>query len=70
MTITEYAANTARTLMAAEIAMAAVNCGGPNVTRVQAEELLDDYFALVEQAIPWIENNPLDGRPDLSRPRG
>ena len=58
MTITEYAVTTARTLMAAEIAMAAVNSGDPNVTRAQAEELLDDYFALVEQAIPWIENIP------------
>jgi len=25
--------------------------------------LLGDYFARVEQAIPWSENNPLDGRP-------
>jgi len=24
---------------------------------------IDDYFARVEQAIPWTENNPLDGRP-------
>jgi hypothetical protein len=63
MTITEYAATTARALMAAEIAMATFNCGNPNVTRAQAEELLDDYFARVEQAIPWTENNPLDDRP-------
>jgi hypothetical protein len=63
MTIIEYAANTARALMAAEIAMAAVNCGAANVTRAQAEKLLADYFARVEQAIPWTENNPLDGRP-------
>jgi hypothetical protein len=34
-----------------------------NVTRAQAEKLLADYFARVEQAIPWTENNPLDGRP-------
>ena len=53
MTITEYAATTARALMAAEIAMASVNCGATNVTRAQAKKLLDDYFARVEQAIPW-----------------
>jgi hypothetical protein len=62
MTITEYAATTARTFMAAEIAMASVNCGAANVTRAQAEKLLDDYFARVEQVIPWTENNPLDRR--------
>ena len=62
MTITEYAATTARALMAAEIAMASVNCGATNVTCSQAKELLDDYFARVEQAIPWIANNPLDRR--------
>ena len=39
--------------MAAEIAMASVNCGATNVTCAQAKELLDDYFARVEQAIPW-----------------
>jgi hypothetical protein len=62
MTITEYAATTARALMAAEIAMASVNCGAANVTRAHAEELLGDYFARVEQAIPRTENNPLDHR--------
>jgi hypothetical protein len=62
MTITEYAATTARAFMAAEIAMALVNCGDVNVTRAQAEKLLGDYFACVEQAIPWTENNPLDRR--------
>jgi hypothetical protein len=62
MTITEYAATTARALMAAEIAMASVNCGATNVTRAQAKKLLDDYFARVEQAIPWTANNPLDRR--------
>jgi hypothetical protein len=55
---TEYAATTARVFMAAEIAMASVNCGTSNVTRAQAEKLLNDYFALVEQAIPWTENDP------------
>ena len=33
MTITEYAATTARAFMTAEIAMALVNCGDANVTR-------------------------------------
>jgi hypothetical protein len=61
MTIIEYTATTARAFMAAEIAMAAVNCGAAKVTRAQAEKLLDDYFAHVERAIPWTENNPLDG---------
>ena len=60
MTTTEYAANTARAFLAAEIAMASVNCGRTNVTRAQAEKLLDDYFARIEQAIPWTEINPLD----------
>jgi hypothetical protein len=62
MTTTEYAANTARAFLAAEIAMASVNCGRANVTRAQAEKLLDDYFARVEQAIPWTGINPLDRR--------
>jgi hypothetical protein len=62
MTITEYAATTARAFMAAEIVMASVNCGAANVTRAQAEKLLGNYFALVEQAIPWTENNRLDRR--------
>ena len=62
MTITEYAATTARALMAAEIAMASVNCGATNVTRAQAKKLLDDYFARVELAIRWTDNNCLDRR--------
>jgi hypothetical protein len=62
MTVTEYVATTARAFMAAEIAMAAVNCGAANVTRAEAEQLLDDYFARVEQVIPWTENNALDRR--------
>ena len=62
MTTTEHAANTARAFLAAEIAMASVNCGAANVTRAQAEKLLDDYFARVEQAIPSTEVNPLDRR--------
>src|SRR6516164_6128448 len=62
MTSTQYAANMARTFMAAELAMASVNYGAPIVTRAQAESLLDEYFALVEQAIPLTEDNPLDRR--------
>jgi hypothetical protein len=62
MTTTEHAANTARAFLVAEIAMASVNCKAPAVTRTQAEELLDLYFGLVERAVPWTENNPLDRR--------
>ena len=62
MTITEYAATMARAFMAAEIAMASVNCGAANVTRAQAEKLLANYFAHVEQAIPWTEINYSDRR--------
>ena len=61
MTITEYA-TIARVFMAAEIAMASVNCGAANFTRAQAEKPLGNYFALVEQAIPWTETNHLDRR--------
>jgi hypothetical protein len=62
MTIAEYVATTARAFVVAEIAMASVNCRAANVTRTQAEKLLEDYFARVEQAISWTENNPLDRR--------
>ena len=48
--------------LTAEIAMAAANSEAPIVTRTQAEKLLDLYFGLVEQAVPWTENNPLDRR--------
>ena len=58
----EYAATTVRALMAAEAAMASVNCEAANVTRAEAEKLLDDYFTRVEHAIPWTEINPLDRR--------
>ena len=37
-------------------------CGSSIDARARAEKLLDDYFALVEQAVPWIEHNPLDRR--------
>jgi hypothetical protein len=64
MTITEYeyAATTVRALIAAEIAMVSVNRGAANITRAQAEKLLDDYFARVEQTILWTEINALDHR--------
>jgi hypothetical protein len=62
MTSTHYAANMARAFMAAELAMASVNCGAPIATRAQAETLLDEYFALVEHAVPLTEDNPLDRR--------
>ena len=62
MTSTQFAANMARTFMAAELAMASVNCGAPIVTRAEAEKLLDEYFALLEQAVPLTADNPLDRR--------
>jgi len=62
MTSTQYAANMARSFMAAEFAMASVNYGAPTATRAKAEKLLDEYFALVEQAVPLTEDNPLDRR--------
>ena len=62
MTINGYVAKIARAFMAAEIAMASANCGASGVTRAQAEKLLGDYFARVEQVIPRTENNPLDRR--------
>jgi hypothetical protein len=48
--------------MTAETAMAAVNCRAANVSRAQAEKLLDVYFSCVEEAIIWNEINPLDRR--------
>jgi hypothetical protein len=62
MTSIQYTTNMARALMAAEIVMASVNCGGPIAARAQAEKVLDDYFALVEQAVAWADHNPLDRR--------
>ena len=64
MTFTRYTtrANMARVLMGAEMVMAAVNRGASIDARARAEKLLDDYFALVEQAVSWIEHNPLDRR--------
>jgi hypothetical protein len=62
MSSTQYATNMARAFMAAEMVMAAANCGVSTDARARAEKLLDDYFALVEQAVPSIELNPLDRR--------
>ena len=62
MAFTQYAANMARAFMVVELAMASVNCGAPIATRAQAEKLLDEYFALVEQAVLLTEENPLDRR--------
>ena len=66
MITADYAANTARAFLTAEIAMASANSEAPIVTRTQAEQLLDLYFGLVEQAVPWTENNPLTAGPDSS----
>ena len=62
MISTQSVANMARVFMAVEVAMASVNCGAPVATRAHAEKLLDEYFALVEQAVPLTEDNPLDRR--------
>ena len=62
MTSTQYATNMARAFMAAEMVMAAVNCGASIDARARAERVLDDYFSLVEQAVTWTEYNPLDRR--------
>jgi hypothetical protein len=62
MTFTQYNTNMARAFMGAEMVMAAVNCGASIDARARAEKLLDDYFALVDQAVPWTEHNPLDRR--------
>jgi hypothetical protein len=62
MTSTRYATKMARALMAAEMVMAVVNSGGSIAARTQAEKLLDDYFALVEQGVSWTQHNPLDRR--------
>lgn len=44
MTSTQYATNMARAFMAAEVVMAAANCGGSIDARARAEKLLDDFF--------------------------
>ena len=62
MISTQCSREMASALMATEMLMALANCGGSIAARARAEKLLDDYFALVEQAIPWTEHNPLDRR--------
>ena len=62
MTSTQYVTNMARAFMAAEMVMAAVNRETTMAARARAEKVLDDYFALVEQAVSWTEHNPLDRR--------
>ena len=62
MTSTQSVANMARAFMAVELAMASVNCGAPIATRALAEKLLDEYFSLLEQAVPLTADNPLDRR--------
>jgi hypothetical protein len=62
MTSTQYITNMARTFVSAELFMAAANSGGSVAARMQAETLLDDYFALVEEVVPRTEHNPLDCR--------
>jgi hypothetical protein len=52
----------ARAFMAAEMVMAAANYGTSMASRVRAERVLEDYFALLEQAVPCTEDNPLDRR--------
>jgi hypothetical protein len=42
--------------------MAAANCGGSIAARARAEKVLEDFFALLEQAVPCTEDNPLDRR--------
>ena len=51
-----------RGTMAAEMVMVAANCGGSIAARVRAEKVLEDFFALLEQAVPCAEDNPLDRR--------
>jgi hypothetical protein len=62
MAFTRYAANLARAFMAVELAMGSANRGTPIATRAQAEKLLDEYFALIEQAVPLTGDTPLDRR--------
>ena len=62
MISTQDITNMARAYVAAELVMAAVNCGASMAPRAQAEKVLDDYFTLVERAVSWTEQNPLDRR--------
>ena len=62
MSSTQDITNMARAFVAAELVMAAVNYGDSMATRALAEKVLDDYFTLVERAVSWTEQNPLDRR--------
>ena len=62
MITADYAANTARAFLTAEIAMASANSEAAIVTRARAQKMLDDYFACIDHAVPWTGNNPLDRR--------
>jgi hypothetical protein len=62
MSSTQDITNMARAFVAAELVMAAVNYGASMTTRARAEKVLDDYFTLVERAVSWTEQNPLDRR--------
>jgi hypothetical protein len=62
MISTQDITNMARAFVAAELVMGAVNYGASMAARAQAEKALDDYFALVERAVSWTEQNPLDRR--------
>jgi hypothetical protein len=62
MISTRCVTDMARAFMAAEMFMAVANCGGSIAARTRAQKLLDGYFALVDQAVPRTEHNPLDRR--------
>ena len=62
MTSTQYVTKLEHAFMYAKVVMAVVNRGATRAARARAEKVLDDYFALVEQAISWTEHNPLDRR--------
>ena len=62
MLSSQHITNMVRAFVAAEIVMASVNYGASMAARARAERLLDDYFSLVERAVFWTEQNPLDRR--------
>jgi hypothetical protein len=62
MTSTQYVTKLARAFMYAKMVMAVVNRGATMAARARAEKVLDNYFALVEQAVSWTDHNPLDRR--------
>ena len=62
MISTQDITNMARAFVAAEIVMASANYGASMAARARAEKLLNDYFSLLERAVSWTEQNPLDRR--------